>query len=289
MKISKAPNFICIGPEKTGTTLLYSLLQRHPDVRLPPMKELRYWDEGYNVPTHSIGRVLTSKHWHYQLIRRRFFKKALQEFKRLVAFRWQSETEFYWWLRYVWGRRDSKWYESLFDEEFVSGDISPLYYGLPECRVRDIANYNPDMKVIMFVRDPIERAWSKIKMNLLSHKKRQLCELSFSEFSEYSAIVHGKWVPYTKAEELWGGYFKNIHIALFDCLEEDQSVWIERIYEFLELEPPVKAEGLEEKVNVSRISTIPTEFLEVLKKQYLGEIIEIEERFPNINWSHKYG
>lgn len=118
----KAPAFICIGPEKTGTTLLYSMLKEHPQVRLPPVKELRYWDEGYNVPPHSISQVLTSHHWHYELLRKRLQKVLKSELKRIVALRWREETDFYWWFNYILGRRSSDWYEGLFSQKFISGD-----------------------------------------------------------------------------------------------------------------------------------------------------------------------
>ena len=37
------PDFIGVGPEKTGTTWIHSRLRRHPDVWVPPIKELRYF------------------------------------------------------------------------------------------------------------------------------------------------------------------------------------------------------------------------------------------------------
>lgn len=44
------PNFICIGAYRAGTTWLYSVLSRHPQIFLPPEKELlffsRYYDRG---------------------------------------------------------------------------------------------------------------------------------------------------------------------------------------------------------------------------------------------------
>lgn len=47
------PDFLIIGAEKAGTTSLAGILSRHPDVYIPPEKELRYfshhqWDRGWN-------------------------------------------------------------------------------------------------------------------------------------------------------------------------------------------------------------------------------------------------
>ena len=43
------PTFICIGAQKAGTTWLYENLSRHPDVVMPPMKEIHYFDCAYGL------------------------------------------------------------------------------------------------------------------------------------------------------------------------------------------------------------------------------------------------
>ncbi len=40
-----APNFLVIGAEKAGTTWLYDRLHRHPDVYMPKVKEIHYFNE----------------------------------------------------------------------------------------------------------------------------------------------------------------------------------------------------------------------------------------------------
>lgn len=39
----KKPDFICVGAQKSGTTWLYHELNKHPNVRMPAVKELRYF------------------------------------------------------------------------------------------------------------------------------------------------------------------------------------------------------------------------------------------------------
>lgn len=38
------PHFMCIGAQKAGTTWLHAMLGTHPDIFLPPEKELHYWN-----------------------------------------------------------------------------------------------------------------------------------------------------------------------------------------------------------------------------------------------------
>ena len=52
------PKFLCIGAQKAGTSWLYAQLQSHPEVWMPPVKELQFFNHLY-VPEH---RAWTT--WH---------------------------------------------------------------------------------------------------------------------------------------------------------------------------------------------------------------------------------
>ena len=43
-----SPNFIFIGPSKSGSTWIYKLLKSHPDVYVPVAKDLYFFDKYYN-------------------------------------------------------------------------------------------------------------------------------------------------------------------------------------------------------------------------------------------------
>ena len=47
---SMLPNFLCVGAQKAGTTTLYDILNQHPDIYLPKIKETKYFaaDEKFN-------------------------------------------------------------------------------------------------------------------------------------------------------------------------------------------------------------------------------------------------
>jgi hypothetical protein len=40
----KLPNFLCIGTQKAGTTLLYEILRQNPQIFLPQIKEIHFFD-----------------------------------------------------------------------------------------------------------------------------------------------------------------------------------------------------------------------------------------------------
>ncbi len=39
------PDFLCIGAQRSGTTWLHHNLRQHPEIWMPPLKELHYFDE----------------------------------------------------------------------------------------------------------------------------------------------------------------------------------------------------------------------------------------------------
>ncbi len=66
-----------------------------------------------------------------------------------------------------WSKPDYGRYEGLFpndpQEHRLRGEATPIYLYWPNSLER-IAAYNPDMRLILIFRDPIERAWSHWKM-----------------------------------------------------------------------------------------------------------------------------
>ncbi|MFN3652262.1 MAG: sulfotransferase family protein [Armatimonadota bacterium] len=50
------PDFLGIGAQKSGTSWLDANLRHHPDVYLPPRKELHYWDRQYDRSLRSYSR-----------------------------------------------------------------------------------------------------------------------------------------------------------------------------------------------------------------------------------------
>ena len=46
----RLPDFLIIGAMRSGTTTLARLLQAHPDVFVPPVKEIHYFDQNFDKP-----------------------------------------------------------------------------------------------------------------------------------------------------------------------------------------------------------------------------------------------
>ncbi|GAA0851757.1 sulfotransferase family protein [Streptosporangium amethystogenes subsp. fukuiense] len=117
------PNFLTIGAPKTGTTALHAALARHPELFMSPVKEPKFFLSDGPPPTKGgPGDVQTYR-------------------------------------EHVWRRED---YEALFDAAppgTLTGESTPFYlYDL--AAQRRIRRTIPDARLIVVLRDPVERAHS---------------------------------------------------------------------------------------------------------------------------------
>src|SRR5262245_24784697 len=120
----RGPAFLCVGPEKTGTSWLYANLAPHPDIFLLPVKEIRYFYELAAYPHEKWWSRLSARgDWHAQNYRSYLCERFDHYRRRPRSIKWEWRR-FVWDWRYLFGRRNDEWYLSLFDgmNDRVSGD-----------------------------------------------------------------------------------------------------------------------------------------------------------------------
>jgi hypothetical protein len=117
------PDFLIAGVPKAGTTALHAALSRHPGLYLSPIKEPKFFlTDGPPPAKGGPGDALTYR-------------------------------------EHVWERAR---YEALFDAAPLGaprGEATPLYLYDPDA-MRRIHRLIPDVKLIVVIRDPVERAHS---------------------------------------------------------------------------------------------------------------------------------
>lgn len=141
----RPPDFFCIGAEKCGTTWLWRMLRDHPDVGVHEVKELRYF---------------TYRHlWGRRAAFRRFYGGLTSDWSRIRRLGFE--------LRLAIGsdRRYLRTLGALGDRPVV-GDITPQYCLLPDAGIAHMQRLAPQAKIILLMRDPVERAISGSKMKL---------------------------------------------------------------------------------------------------------------------------
>jgi len=277
---AKQPDFVCIGPEKTGTGWLYKALSAHPGAWMPPIKELRFLNEGNHVPDHTLKNLILSSHWHYRALRRQLlFSIPRIVLPAKVTGNRRGIGQFRWMLNYCLRSHSFDWYSDLFPRipKVVCGDISPLYYGIPESRIAELSRYKDNLKIIVFVRNPIERVWSKARMNLCAHKGRKFDDVPASEVIAFVDAVYEGWRPYADTIESWKRYFAEVFVGFFDALDEDPARFFRDICSFLGLSIDVVFASVGERVNVGVDDRLPARLRNYLRSQYHSEIKMLAE------------
>ena len=152
------PSFLGIGAQRAATTWLHHSLRRHPDLWLPPAKELHYFDWISGGPS-LVDRV-TSGNRLCALWRQRV-RGELRSSIRRGDFSGSAARCAYEFL----APSDSR-YLGMFESagQRIAGEITPAYSLLSDSEVKRVAALLPDARVIVMLRNPIGRAWSQVQL-----------------------------------------------------------------------------------------------------------------------------
>lgn len=223
------PNFLGLGMNASGSTWLYENLSAHPQVWLPPEKELHYFDqEQLNKKGHRKRRI-----------------KKLKDMLdgEMNGYEVSPEVlKFYSDYACLDGKMGKNWYKKLFaqapDDAIAVGEITPRYAMLPNDAIGKIKDtLGSEIKLIMMVRNPINRAFSQmVKINRrLIRKFGQPPEEAFIDSLDHEEIQLRNDTP-----QLIRNYLKvfkpeQFFYGNFDLLEEQPLLLLQNLCEFLEI------------------------------------------------------
>jgi hypothetical protein len=147
------PDFFVLGPPRTASTWLESNLARHPQIWMPPVKELHYFDVQRRGKIDNRYRNL-----HYEQLRKR--KRMTEE--EFTTYLEASPNS--WPARYLHAARDDAWYCALFVAEAgqIRGEATPTYIRLTEPTIATALEISPQLKVIATIRHPLFRLVSLV-------------------------------------------------------------------------------------------------------------------------------
>lgn len=178
--MSRLPDFLYLGPAKAGSTWIYDVLARHPEVFMAPGKGLYFFTS------------------HYE--------------------------------------RGLDWYREQFrgaEGAIAVGEVSHTYLASPEACGR-IATANPKMKLIVCLREPVERAFS----DYLDGVKNGQIEGSFEEALErHPEILEGSRYARQLARYLERFPREQLHVAVFDDLSRDPDAFAAALFAFVGVPP----------------------------------------------------
>lgn len=233
------PEFLCIGAQRAGTSWLHTNLSRHPEIWMPPVKEIHYFDERerYNSLTgfERLAYVYRrqQKRWH-QVTKH---KEEGQKFNLSDI----DFERFLWKTNYLLNLRNDRWYESIFAMGAGKkiGEVTPEYSILNEDSVSHIHKLMPNAKIIFMMRNPIQRAWSHSVKKLVADRKIKIESVSEAEFINHfdnsSSRIKSN---YLRTIETWRKSYpeKQFMTIFYEEVTDLPQNLLTRIFNFIEVE-----------------------------------------------------
>ncbi len=266
------PDFICIGAQKSGTSWLYHQLTCHADFWMPPVKELHYFD--------LLSKFKRKKPPRCQDERDRWFMEKLLELTQRPYL-------------------DLERYSGLFQCKgtLLCGDITPGYSILSEEIIEQVMDFFPDLKVIFLARDPVERAWSQLSMDV------RLGGVRLSDPADGDEVIRNLRNPAvllrsfpSKIIARWRRYVRPelLRIYFFDDLERQPGKVRDEIISFLGGDPEKPSGRIAPDYNTNRGSE-KSRFTDRVRSR-LADFFQEELRTcaselggPAKNWPARYG
>ena len=164
------PDFVIAGAAKAGTTALHAILNQHPSIYFSPIKEPHFFSKDIDPTRFNPNfRANTS------IDLDRYFKQypLPQRFQAFI--------------------RSTEHYQRLFedaDPQQITAEASTSYLYSEEAAA-NLKAYNPNAKVLILLRNPVERAYSHYLMAL---------KFGFTDKSFQNALIADK----NKKRKGWG-------------------------------------------------------------------------------------
>jgi hypothetical protein len=259
-----APDFLCIGAQKAGTSWLDVMLRQNGQIFLPPMKEVHFFDFLYLPEYRPWIRTSFQKQ-----LRRHGERDGYEDyFARLAAL----------------PRRQDAWYAAIFDHPDaagrVTGEITPAYSVLPEEGIARVRATNPAMKILFIVRDPVDRALSHLRM-AANRRKRRRIDLTFLE-GEAPNLLPAAIARSAYRENVvrWEAVFPPGQMLYlpFGTIRTEPARLLAEVEAFLEVAPQVY-EGLDTSVHKTRPVEIAPPVLALLENRLRDERDWLAARF----------
>ena len=266
------PDFMCIGAHKSGTTWLYQQLDAHPDFWMPPVKELHYFDQLSRVDRSAPPRCRDERDLRF-----------LESLNSLSA---KADI-------------DLENYGRLFEPKgsLLSGDISPNYSTLSSKLIRQIVRYFPSLKVIFLARDPVQRFWSHLSMEVHYRQIEPFDATNIHEVNRnllrrgmrlrsYPTAVVTRWKRYVHPDRF--------RVYFFDDLQRNPTELRRSILDFLGADPDKPSGQL--KTDYNRWAGMEKLPLTIKVRSHLAHVFKKELKAcaarlggPAKEWPARYG
>lgn len=259
--VSHFPDFMIVGPLRTGSTWLYKNLEKHPEIFFSDPKEIHYF---YTL-TYPDDPLYISDDLSWYMS---FFYDTSVTFSNKTQKALNKYKERY--------------------EPKVRGEGSATYAILKTEIIKEIVILNPEIKIILMIRNPVDCAWSHTKLRFMMQGGKKYSDIPDQVlekfFHEDYMIAFGH---YTLQIENWSAFLRqdNLFIGYFDDIRSSPEDLLLRIYRFIGVSSDLKYIGhsTHEIINKSESIDIPQRYKEMLKEIFADELKRLKANY-GLSW-----
>lgn len=273
--MGRRPDFLVIGAARSGTTFLHRHLRTHPEIWLPPKKEIYYF-------SYQSGRGFLNRR------QREHVRPFLASLGRAAGSRHADWRDIAWSVRYLSRPPSDAWFLSLLPDlpDTTVGQIEPSYANLPERTIRHIASLMPDVRIILMMRDPIDRAWSQVLKRLARQKHRQIGAVHDTEILRELDRFGVPMSSYADILDRWQRAFpgREIVCTFYDTLLDDPRRLVDAVCRALDVSrhPRLDDGALARRINDTQAyyEAIPADIERWLAERLLEPTQRLTARHP---------
>ncbi len=198
-------DFFVIGAARSGTTSLYNYLNQHPELFLPKIKELNHFSKVTSNQPQDYKKPKKGVEYHTKIV------NSFEVYKKVF--------------------KDA-------EKEQKKGDISPSYLWGTETAER-IYKHNPEAKIIVTLRNPIQRAFSHYLMNVsVGYDTQPNFDEALKATKENvwgGGNLYLEWSRYYEALKSYFDLFprEQIKILVFEEWTSNKKQTLEGVFKFL--------------------------------------------------------
>lgn len=221
--------FLSVGAMKAGTTWLYAMLRRHPELHFTPQKEIHYFFHKYVNP-EQLNEDYRLREVHARYRERSHENKNINLFRHYA--RWADS--------YLGNPVDDDWYRNQFHftgRQHYACDFSNLHAHLPVSAWPEIEASCDKLRVLFTMRDPVKRLWSHTKFEL--QMNNQLDNLSvwkpadFQTFLRQPHIWNNAEYGHILRNLKQGVSPQNLKVMFYENIHADKTAAPREIEDFL--------------------------------------------------------
>lgn len=251
----KKPNYIIAGERRSGTTTIGKWIECHPELYINPNFDKAFFmdDEIRGVTNWTEGFVNPSD--------------------------WDKHTE----------KEYLETFKDATDKHIAIGEKSADYLFLENSHQR-IANWYPNIKLVLTLRNPSKRAWSHY-WNEVGKKRESLSfneaveqeqsRISKSDYAKAHLSYTSRGMYINSIKKLFNQFPKeNVHIIILEEAIKNPKEELSKLYQFLGVNPKLGLENAGKRFN-NNWTTIPKSFwlknktLRVFEEKFINRFVKL--------------